>query len=72
MCMRCYSRKRKPKHMTKLKIIRKHIKCIDVSFIQKSMYYTKRYSYTINYGSCVEHFTAKFDCAMPVDGYEYK
>lgn len=59
--MKCWNKKKKPKHTTKLKIIRKYIKCVDISFIQKSIYSTKRYSYTINYGECVEHFSAKFN-----------
>ena len=69
--MKCWNKKKKPKHTTKLKIIRKYIKCVDVSYIQKSRYLTKRYSYTINYGCCVEHFSAKFNCDMPVDGYKW-
>ena len=70
--MRNPNRKHKPKHTTKMKIVRKNI--IEFGWIDKKSFNTKRKSISIHYKDfdCMEQYTVKYRYAKLIYGYDFK
>ena len=70
--MKAFNKKRKPKHTTKLKIVKKNV--IVLSWVDIKSFNTKRKSISIYYKelNCMEQYTVKYRYAQPVYGYDFK
>jgi len=70
--MKAFNKKRKPKHTTKLKIVKKSV--IGLSWIDVKSFNTKRKSISIYYKEfdCMEQYTVKYRYSESIYGYDFK